>query len=114
MEFEAVVNTALQYNPNDRFSSTAAMKDALLNVARKTGTLDKVAAALPVSSGGVKPLWTFKCVAPAGSAEFSAKAPKNLVTSQPFAHMAHEIFNEPDREKAMAPLGPWLKQVFGT
>jgi outer membrane protein assembly factor BamB/tRNA A-37 threonylcarbamoyl transferase component Bud32 len=61
MEFEAVVNTALQYNPNDRFSSTAAMKDALLNVARKTGTLDKVAAALPVSSGGVKPLWTFKC-----------------------------------------------------
>lgn len=55
-----------------------------------------------------------KCVAPAGSAEFSAKAPKNLVTSQPFAHMAHEIFNEPDREKAMAPLGPWLKQVFGT
>ena len=61
MEFEAVVNTALQYNPSDRFSSTAAMKDALLNVARKTGTLDKVAAALPVSSGGVKPLWTFKC-----------------------------------------------------
>jgi alpha-beta hydrolase superfamily lysophospholipase len=55
-----------------------------------------------------------KCVAPAGSAEFSAKAPKNLVTSQPFGHMAHEIFNEPDREKAMAPLGPWLKQVFGT
>ena len=55
-----------------------------------------------------------KCVAPAGSAEFSAKAPKNLVTSQSFAHMAHEIFNEPDREKAMAPLGPWLKQVFGT
>jgi len=61
LEFEAVVNTALQYNPGDRFSSTAAMKDALLNVARKTGTLEKVAAALPVSSGGVKPLWTFKC-----------------------------------------------------
>lgn len=55
-----------------------------------------------------------KCVAPAGSVEFSAKAPKQLVTSQPFAHMAHEIFNEPDREKALAPLGPWLKQVFGT
>lgn len=55
-----------------------------------------------------------KCVAPAGSEEFSQRAPKAVVTSQPFAHMAHEIFNEPDREKAMAPLGPWLKQVFGT
>lgn len=55
-----------------------------------------------------------KCVAPAGSAEFSAKAPKAVVTSQPFEHMAHEIFNEPDREKALAPLGPWLKQIFGT
>ncbi len=61
LEFEAVVNTALQYNPGDRFSSTGAMKEALLNVARKTGTLEKVAAALPVPSGGVKPLWTFKC-----------------------------------------------------
>lgn len=55
-----------------------------------------------------------QCVSPAGSAEFSAKAPKNVVTSQPFEHMAHEIFNEIDREKALAPLGPWLKQVFGT
>ena len=61
MEFEAVINTALQYNPGDRFPNTAAMKEALLNVARKTGTLDKVSSILPVPSGGIKPLWTFKC-----------------------------------------------------
>lgn len=61
VEFEAVVNTALQYSPADRFPSASAMKDALLNVARKTGAFSKITSALPVSSGGVKPLWSFKC-----------------------------------------------------
>ena len=60
-EFEAVINTALQYNPGDRFPKAEAMKDALLNVARKTGTLSKITSALPVTSGGIKPLWSFKC-----------------------------------------------------
>jgi outer membrane protein assembly factor BamB/tRNA A-37 threonylcarbamoyl transferase component Bud32 len=60
-EFEAVVNTALQYNPSDRFPSATKMKDALMNVARKTGALSKITSALPVSSGGIKPLWSFKC-----------------------------------------------------
>lgn len=61
VEFEAVINTALQYNPADRFQGASAMKDALMNVARKTGALSKITSALPVASGGVKPLWTFKC-----------------------------------------------------
>lgn len=61
LEFEAVINTALQYNPADRFPNTAAMKEALINVARKTGALSRIVSALPVSSGGVKPLWSFKC-----------------------------------------------------
>jgi len=60
-ELEAVVNTALQYNPSERFPNVAAMKDALMGVARKTGALSKITSALPVKSGGVKPLWTFKC-----------------------------------------------------
>jgi len=60
-EFEAVVVTALQYNPNERFPNATAMKEALMNVARKTGTLAKITSALPISSGGVKPLWSFKC-----------------------------------------------------
>ena len=51
-EFEAVINTALQYNPSDRFPNADAMKDALMNVARKTGMLSKITSALPVSSGG--------------------------------------------------------------
>ncbi|MBI5823522.1 MAG: serine/threonine-protein kinase [Chloroflexi bacterium] len=61
IEFEAVVNTALQYNPSDRFQNAESMKDALMNVARKTGALSKITSALPVSSGGIKPLWSFKC-----------------------------------------------------
>ncbi|HCB01046.1 MAG TPA: protein kinase [Anaerolineae bacterium] len=63
VEFEAVVNTALQYNPGDRFPNAEAMKDALMNVARKTGALSKIAAALPAATTGtgIKPLWDFKC-----------------------------------------------------
>ena len=61
-EFEAVINTALQYAPSDRFPNADAMKEALINVARKTGMLSKISSALPVSSGGgIKPLWSFKC-----------------------------------------------------
>ena len=61
IEFEAVVNTALQYSPADRFQSATAMKAALMSVARKTGILTKITSALPVSSEGIKPLWTFRC-----------------------------------------------------
>ncbi|MDP2776155.1 MAG: protein kinase, partial [Anaerolineales bacterium] len=61
VEFEAVVNTALQYDPTERFSSAAAMKDALMKVAHKTGALSRITSGLPVSSGGIKPLWSFKC-----------------------------------------------------
>ncbi len=62
VEIEAVVNTALQYNPADRFPSAAAMKDALMSVARKTGALSKITTGLPAAvGGGIKPLWSFKC-----------------------------------------------------
>lgn len=61
-ELEAVVNTALQYNPSERFPSATAMKEALMNVARKTGVLSKITTALPTGkSSSVKPLWSFKC-----------------------------------------------------
>ncbi len=62
-EFEAVINTALQYTPADRFSNADVMKDALMHVARKTGALSKISSVLPVASGGggIKPLWSFKC-----------------------------------------------------
>ena len=60
-ELETVVNTALQYNPSERFQNITAMKDALMGVARKTGALTKMPTALPVTSSSIKPLWTFKC-----------------------------------------------------
>lgn len=60
IEMEAVVSTALQYNPEDRFASAAEMKDALLSAAQKTGILAKVTTSINQASG-IKPLWTFKC-----------------------------------------------------
>ncbi|HET6847186.1 MAG TPA: protein kinase, partial [Anaerolineales bacterium] len=60
-ELEAVINTALAYNPPDRFPDAETMKEALLGVARKTGALSKVRSAPVAPVGGVKPIWSFKC-----------------------------------------------------
>lgn len=62
IELETAINTALEYNPGDRFSSAEVMKEALLGVARKTGMLNRIG--VPGTSsqlGGLKPLWTFQC-----------------------------------------------------
>ncbi|MGB8215202.1 MAG: PQQ-binding-like beta-propeller repeat protein [Anaerolineales bacterium] len=62
-EVEAVINTALQYNPEDRFPSAEAMKEALVAAGRKTGILNRVGTptASIQSQSGLKPLWTFQC-----------------------------------------------------
>jgi eukaryotic-like serine/threonine-protein kinase len=62
-ELEAIVSTALQYNPEDRFPNAEAMKDALMAVARKTGALNRLnaPAVSTVRGSGIKPLWSFKC-----------------------------------------------------
>lgn len=63
-ELEMVVNTALQYSPADRFATAAAMKEALISAARKTGMLAKLSGSLTKSApqkSGQKPVWTFKC-----------------------------------------------------
>ena len=60
-ELEAVINTALEYEPAKRYQSAEAMKEALLNVARKTGALSRLPTAATISSSAIKPLWTFKC-----------------------------------------------------
>jgi serine/threonine protein kinase len=62
-EVEAVIYTALQYNPADRFQSTDAMKEALLNAARKTGLLQSSgpAIATSLSKADTKALWKFEC-----------------------------------------------------
>lgn len=63
-ELEAVINTALQYNPEDRFQSATEMKDALLNVARKTGALKEKPAStarIELNSSKINPIWSFAC-----------------------------------------------------
>ncbi len=62
-ELEAVINTALQYNPQDRFQSIDAMKEALMMAARKTGVLNRIVSrtvSLRMAQE-IKPLWTFQC-----------------------------------------------------
>jgi serine/threonine protein kinase len=66
-ELEAVVNTSLEYAPESRFRTAADMKQALMNVARKTGVLVRNTGGIgvhqtgPAQGNGIKPLWTFKC-----------------------------------------------------
>ncbi len=66
VEFEAVINTALQYSPEERFKDMSAMRDALVMVAQRTGVLTRAAhtitpTAISGEGGSVKPLWIFNC-----------------------------------------------------
>jgi eukaryotic-like serine/threonine-protein kinase len=85
IELEAIINTALNYNPVERFPSAQAMKDALIMMRRaRTGILPSQpltmpsgiasgvvpgmgatpAAATPtkaILTGAVTPVWVFKC-----------------------------------------------------
>jgi serine/threonine protein kinase len=63
-ELEAVIYTALAYEPEKRYSSIEVMKEALLASAKKTGLLNKLPAAVkPLSrnSTEVTPSWKFEC-----------------------------------------------------
>lgn len=53
------------------------------------------------------------CVRPEGSAEFAAAAPGSVVESHCFEALAHEIFNEPERDQVLAPLQRWLARRLG-
>lgn len=63
IELETIVNTALQYNPADRFQSAEAMKEALMMAAKKTGVLSRVSllSGPLIEDQTIKPIWTFKC-----------------------------------------------------
>jgi serine/threonine protein kinase len=61
-ELETIVNTALEYNPSNRFVSSTDMKVALLTLAKRTGALPRVASSsLTLAEQEVKPLWSFEC-----------------------------------------------------
>jgi alpha-beta hydrolase superfamily lysophospholipase len=49
---------------------------------------------------------------PEGSRTFAAMAPKDVVTSQCFENMYHEIFNEQDAKPVFAALKQWLDVRF--
>ncbi len=49
-------------------------------------------------------------VPPAGSQRFAKAAPKHMVQTKAYAHMAHEIFLEPDRAIVFQDLLAWLNQ----
>lgn len=50
-----------------------------------------------------------RCVAPRGSREFAAAAPKSVLTTHEFGPLFHEIFNEPEQAEVFAVLGAWLQ-----
>jgi serine/threonine protein kinase len=61
-EIEAVINTALQYDPQDRFPTAQAMKEALLMAAKKTGILNSTTIwDNSAQAQEIEPVWTFEC-----------------------------------------------------
>ena len=62
-ELEGVLITALQYDPINRFQSAAEMKEALIEVTRKTGILAPPTTPplrSPALLKDIEPLWTFE------------------------------------------------------
>jgi alpha-beta hydrolase superfamily lysophospholipase len=49
-----------------------------------------------------------RCVAPAGSATFAARAPRDVVTVREWPGLFHEIFNEPEQGAVLQALDDWL------
>jgi alpha-beta hydrolase superfamily lysophospholipase len=52
-----------------------------------------------------------RCVSPRGSAAFAAAAPKRLVRTRCFDGLAHEIFNEPERDFVVGALIDFLRTL---
>ncbi len=61
-EFDAIVQTALKYSPQERFTTALAMKEALLSTAKKTGALTRMHyQPKETTEKSIKPLWVFEC-----------------------------------------------------
>jgi outer membrane protein assembly factor BamB/tRNA A-37 threonylcarbamoyl transferase component Bud32 len=63
LEMETVINTALQYNVEDRFKTIEDFKQALIGAGKKTGLLSRKMTSPVMSSGAgaIKPVWAFQC-----------------------------------------------------
>ncbi len=55
-----------------------------------------------------------RCVSPRGSQRLAEALPAALVEAQPFAELAHEIFNERERAQVLGLMSAWLGRVFAT
>lgn len=55
-----------------------------------------------------------RCVAPRGADAFAAAAPRAVVEAVRYDGFAHEIFNEPERERVLADLTAWLDRRLRT
>jgi alpha-beta hydrolase superfamily lysophospholipase len=53
-----------------------------------------------------------RCVDPQGSSRFAAVAPPATVSSREWPGLAHEIFNEPEKQAVLAELDAWLDRRF--
>jgi len=51
-----------------------------------------------------------RCVAPRGSEAFASAVPANVVATQPWPELFHEIFNEPEKAEVLAVLTEWLNR----
>jgi outer membrane protein assembly factor BamB/tRNA A-37 threonylcarbamoyl transferase component Bud32 len=61
-EFEGVINTALAYDPKDRYPTAEAMKQAVMAAAKQTGILVSPESALARQPRNeVQELWSFEC-----------------------------------------------------
>ena len=96
-----------------------AYKDDPLVHDRITPTLAKMIASFGPETLPLAPRWATRtllmwagvdrCVAPAGSAAFAAAAAgSGRAQAVAFPGLAHEIFNEPEREQVFARLRAWL------
>jgi outer membrane protein assembly factor BamB/tRNA A-37 threonylcarbamoyl transferase component Bud32 len=62
-EIETVISKAVQYNPEDRYQSSAEMREALVMAAKRTGILARIPASSVsvVDHSDIEPIWKFKC-----------------------------------------------------
>jgi alpha-beta hydrolase superfamily lysophospholipase len=53
-----------------------------------------------------------RCVDADGSVAFATEAPREFVAAQSFEGMAHEIFNDPERERPVRLMQRWLQEQY--
>ncbi len=62
-ELELVINNLLRYDPEERYKTADAVREALMGVAKKTGALISIQkmGGITGKEQGIKPFWTFQC-----------------------------------------------------